>query len=325
MKSLVQWLVLASLLFVLGGCAKEDEPSLARRSNPTSGEEDEFLDEFALIDPSDANALSRVLNIEGARRVLGNLPITVTRQQLRRLIESVVSSNGSTALLTFRADPNLLSSLSGYYAQVEGANEYFDIPRQSILQNGENITLPVGIPTNVSEGNFCMNLSARGNGGVSNPAKTCVNVLRLGTGALQISLSWNTSTDQDLHVTDPDGTLIYYRSPSSPSGGELDRDDLDGYGPENIFWTSNALDGAYTVEVHDYNGTPGPNAFYVTVSNSGESRSYTGSTRNGRKVLVVRFTKSGNRLSSFTQGAGISQGNNSANSPSQGTQGGNTE
>ncbi|MFK5855279.1 MAG: hypothetical protein QM503_04045, partial [Bacteroidota bacterium] len=76
-------------------------------------------------------------------------------------------------------------------------------------------------------------------------------------GVLQIGLSWNTNeTDIDLWVTDPAGELLYYGNPTSASGGYLDRDDTDGYGPENIYWVSNIPDGDYFIQVHYYSGEP---------------------------------------------------------------------
>ena len=70
-------------------------------------------------------------------------------------------------------------------------------------------------------------------------------------GVLQFALSWETdSTDIDLWVTDPSGEIISYRNTNSISGGYLDRDDTDGFGPENIYWLNNIPDGTYTVQVH---------------------------------------------------------------------------
>tara|TARA_R110000868_G_scaffold223053_3_gene474848 strand:+ start:2867 stop:4318 length:1452 start_codon:yes stop_codon:yes gene_type:complete len=70
-------------------------------------------------------------------------------------------------------------------------------------------------------------------------------------GVLQFGLSWNTpGTDIDLYVTDPLGSTIYFESPNSASGGYLDRDDTDGFGPENIYWQNNIPEGVYRVNVN---------------------------------------------------------------------------
>jgi len=73
-----------------------------------------------------------------------------------------------------------------------------------------------------------------------------------GYGDIKVTLTWDTTSDIDLWVTEPDGNVIYYEFPESQSGGILDYDDVDGYGPENIFWPENALSGEYIVEVHYY-------------------------------------------------------------------------
>jgi len=95
----------------------------------------------------------------------------------------------------------------------------------------------------------------------------------VGTGDVHITLTWDNATDVDLHVTDPSGEEIYYSHPASASGGELDVDDTNGYGPENIFWAEGtAPAGQYTVEVVYYslNGR-GPSSYEVTVRYRGSA------------------------------------------------------
>lgn len=116
------------------------------------------------------------------------------------------------------------------------------------------------------------------------------------TGVLHFALSWNTSrTDIDLHVTDPSGQTIYYGSPSSSTGGYLDRDDTDGFGPENIYWTNNIPEGVYRVSVNyfgceDESSCP-PTSYTITISNGlGYVSSYSGSLSTvGQTNQVVDF------------------------------------
>ena len=58
----------------------------------------------------------------------------------------------------------------------------------------------------------------------------------LGSGDVQVSLAWTVAPDVDLYVTDPFGSVLNYQNKVASSGGKLDRDDTDGFGPENIFW-----------------------------------------------------------------------------------------
>lgn len=274
--------ILTLLALLILGCSKDNEPDV-------------------LIDPSDSDALSQVLIMpEGTQSVIGNPPEPTRTSQAPEVsnpVDKVTSSNGSTTPLNFRYS-NIDGNISGCYVQVDGAGNYFTVPYDTNSGSSGDLQLPLGIPTNVDEGEFCISFSIYDdNGLVSNIATTCVDVLRLGTGAIQISLSWNTLTDQDLHVTDPNGELIYYADDTSRSGGQLDRDDTVGYGPENIFWLDNAPDGSYKVSVHDYEYTITRNTFYVTVSGQNESRNFEGTTQYGNTVEVVTFTKSGDRLS----------------------------
>ena len=77
----------------------------------------------------------------------------------------------------------------------------------------------------------------------------------LGTGNLQVTLTWNTDeTDVDLFVQEPDGTWVCYWNDSGTTA-ELDVDDTDGYGPENIYVApGEADDGVYKVYVGFYSG-----------------------------------------------------------------------
>lgn len=69
----------------------------------------------------------------------------------------------------------------------------------------------------------------------------CVAATCVGSGSLQISALWSRSGDGDLVVTTPNGKTIAFfnRDPGTGTdGGQMDRDDQAGTGPENIFWDS---------------------------------------------------------------------------------------
>ncbi|TGV01795.1 YfaP family protein [Flavivirga rizhaonensis] len=261
---------------------------------------DDSPSENELIDPTDSNALSRVLIMpDGTRSNQGTPPSPSATNEaplVLNQVSSINSSNGSTSPLAFSYS-NVNGNLGGCYVQVDGAGNYFTVPYNSNSASSGNLQLPLGIPTNVDEGTFCVNFCVYDtNGFVSNIVYTCVNVLRLGTGALQISLSWNNNTDQDLYVTDPGGEIISFTNTRSSSGGILDRDDIDGYGPENIFWLEDAPDGTYNVKVNDFEDTNTPNIFYITINGSGQSRNFEGTTQGGSTADVVTFTKNGDNL-----------------------------
>ena len=254
-------------------------------------------DSAVTINPSDADALSRVLIIPNARQRSGSPPNPSTSSSAPDIegnIRQLNSSNGSTFLIPFQYSTN--SELSGCYIWIRGANRYFDVPYGEDSGNSGNIIIPIGLPTNVGRGSFSVSYCVYDDSGrISNIISTSIQVIRLGTGSLQISLSWNRATDLDLHVTDPSGAIIYWLNRSSSTGGTLDRDDIDGFGPENIYWPQ-APDGTYEVRVRYFGGS-GASNYIVTVNGAGTSRQFDGILRErGDSDRVVNISKQGNRL-----------------------------
>jgi len=82
-----------------------------------------------------------------------------------------------------------------------------------------------------------------------------VEAVDVGTGDVQVSISWDVDSDVDLHVIDPSGEEVFWNNGSAASGGELDLDsnagcDIDSVRNENITWPSgSAPSGTYTVRV----------------------------------------------------------------------------
>ena len=81
---------------------------------------------------------------------------------------------------------------------------------------------------------------------------------RIGTGDVVVYLTWDTTADIDLHVTDPNGEEIFFGHSSSASGGQLSADNgnpcpaIVGE-PERIFWpTGVAPHGRYVITVEYY-------------------------------------------------------------------------
>jgi len=95
-----------------------------------------------------------------------------------------------------------------------------------------------------------------------------VDVTANAPGNLHVELSWNVSWgDVDLHVLRPgaaedrwftvDDCYFNNATPDwGPAGADadpsLDRDDTDGFGPENVTMTLNPLDGTYVVGIEYY-------------------------------------------------------------------------
>lgn len=103
------------------------------------------------------------------------------------------------------------------------------------------------------------------------------------TSTIQVSLTWDTETDLDLYILEPDSTeenekvISYYNHVSSLSLGWLDRDNTFGYGPENITFNYEMPAGDYQVAVNYYDGFVDTNYSVTIAINENDPITYTGS------------------------------------------------
>ena len=95
-------------------------------------------------------------------------------------------------------------------------------------------------------------LELRANGANLNTGILGPFTITLGSPDISIRLNWNTNTtDLDLHVFDPSGNHAFYGNLGAIPGGNIDRDDVDGFGPE-VFTLTNPPPGTYRVAVDAY-------------------------------------------------------------------------
>lgn len=232
-----------------------------------------------------------------ARLVNKPLPVPPqpTEVKLNAIEKHITSSNGSTLKLRYQYKSGNVRPLR-ILLQIAGATSFYEIP-MSVTATAGKLAVPMSFPTQLAEGEIavvaCL-INARGR--VSRPDTIFVGMERVGTGKLQVTLAWDTDSDQDLYVELPSGEVISYQDPYSNTGGELDRDDTDGFGPENIFWLEDAPDGKYVVSVNDYSHTVEDNAFVITINGMGENRQFYGATREGSTAIVATFIKEGNKI-----------------------------
>ncbi|MFT4127266.1 MAG: hypothetical protein QM662_13690 [Gordonia sp. (in: high G+C Gram-positive bacteria)] len=114
-------------------------------------------------------------------------------------------------------------------------------------------------------------------------ARQEVTAQEVGSGAVQVTASWDVDSDLDLILVEPDGNKVYYNAKTSPSGAKLDLDSnsdctLDHVRNENIYYENQAPPGTYTVYVNLYKACSTPKTDYaVTVNQGGQQSTYTGS------------------------------------------------
>ncbi len=151
---------------------------------------------------------------------------------------------------------------------------------------GDAFEFVVTLSQDVSEGTLTMvvtPVTADGSAGQSHYADC--TVISVGTGDLQVSLSWATETDVDLHLVEPSGEEIWYGAVASSSGGTLDLDSnagcsIDGVNNENITYEGvTPPSGEYTVRVDYWSACAHTETtgYIVTVFNEGDATTYSGS------------------------------------------------
>jgi hypothetical protein len=211
--------------------------------------------------------------------------------------------NGGTVQLRLAlADPAQAARLRSAQVQVVGAGGYtgyFDAPIQLDagtpvveLQLSEDFqpAIPLSqVAAAPGQLDAIMQLVDL-EGNVGNRLTHTFGTQAVQAGPLQVSLSWDSETDLDLHLIEPGGDEIWYGNRTSPAGGTLDLDSnpgcsIDGTNNENISYGVPLAParGEYVVNVDFYSdcaqeGSPGkPANFTVTVRVCGEVKTFTGS------------------------------------------------
>jgi len=154
-----------------------------------------------------------------------------------------------------------------------GVDGYYELRLPSPLSNAVALlAFAQSIPLQELDLMFAV---ADASGVVGPYARLSTTVTSVGTGDVQVTLSWDADSDVDVHVIDPAGEEIYYGHRRSASGGELDLDSnagctIDGVRNENITWpTGLAPRGSYTVRVDYWSSCGGGSTNYTVRVNVG--------------------------------------------------------
>lgn len=211
---------------------------------------------------------------------------------------------GSTIISGGSAIATITSSrqLSVLYIQLGGNNGYYTVTLNDghlVSSSGGVYTYSVTLQFNQSILSGAFSISIRGaanSSTVSSPVAKNVETRRVGTGALQISLSWDKAVDLDLHVKPSWGNEIYFAR-KVVGNGQLDLDMICRLGNENVFFTTPLVDGNYTVYVNLYSkcGVTTPTKYVVSAYANGEildfseenqQGTFASSTNNGTKRTI---------------------------------------
>jgi hypothetical protein len=136
------------------------------------------------------------------------------------------------------------------------------------------------------------------------------NNVTLGSGKMQVTLTWDgpnaasiAQSDIDLHVVEPSGSHVFYGSRTGATGN-LDRDDTNGYGPENYYLRGDPAAGTYAIYLDNWDNTPNVTAL-VRVKTLQSTRVFTvswGSSFEDKNIATVVFDGSGNSTINDTTG-----------------------
>lgn len=169
-----------------------------------------------------------------------------------------VVSNGNTVTLNWDALPNA----TGYDLEAV----FFESGQVFRMTVGLQPTLVV---TNVPFGNYLVRVRGRNSVGVgpySNQVLVTIGpTIRLRD--LEVTLTWNTLADMDLHIIEPNGNHVYWERKNGITAF-FDGDNTTGFGPETTFvHPGGAALGVYQVYlVHYRNNFPTVSTIAITLN-----------------------------------------------------------
>ncbi|MGH7703187.1 MAG: YfaP family protein [Gemmatimonadales bacterium] len=159
---------------------------------------------------------------------------------------------------------------------VAGFSNYYELTLPSSASSG----VVIGAAAVLSGGTITMQYAVGSGGVLGTYANQLMRIIRVGTGDIQVSVSWDSLTDVDLHVVDPNNAEVFYGNPTVASGGTLDLDanaacniDAPLKNNENIVWpATKAIPGSYTVRLDYWSAcTRVQTNYLVTVAVKGQT------------------------------------------------------
>ena len=197
--------------------------------------------------------------------------------------------NGGTTAVEVTAD----SLFSSIFVSLAGTSQGLSTSSDTGLGAYYEVTLPspqmtasvlLALPQELRNSEFELFFAVANDSDAIGPfTRMDFDVVQVGTGDVQVTLSWDADSDVDLHVVDPNGDEVYFANRQVPSGGELDLDSnaacsIDGVRNENITWPEgSAPQGTYTVRVDYWSACDVAATNYtVLVNNGGDVEIFTG-------------------------------------------------
>lgn len=196
---------------------------------------------------------------------------------------------------TLRAVGVDLATVQMAWDPASGVVAGYDV-EATVLATGQVASFPVAnqpgvLVANVAPGQYSVRVRARNAFGVGpfSNAMTVVVGAFVAQGDLQVTLTWNTTADLDLHVLEPNLAHVHHAQMDGPSA-RLDFDDFNGFGPENVFVAAGrAYPGVYQIGIV-HNGQDLETTATISVT--------LGAGSDNAKTVI--FTRRTNRAASHT-------------------------
>ncbi|MCC7195472.1 MAG: hypothetical protein IT356_07960 [Gemmatimonadaceae bacterium] len=240
----------AAALLAFAGCIEWKQPTESER-------------------PTIANYIAAVETVGGAAKATlqpGTAPAGGANPVVTAPIPALILLGGTIQVTASSATP-----FDKIAVVIPDLDDYWELrlpaavtSQQILIVFSQNVPVPV----------FQMRF-AGGLGGAYGVYQTApVSMINVGTGDVQVNVTWDSRADVDLHVVDPLGEEVYWAHRSSVSGGQLDLDSNAGCGSdgpraENIFWASGlvAPRGDYVVRVDHWSNCSAEATNYVVTIN----------------------------------------------------------
>jgi hypothetical protein len=219
------------------------------------------------------------------------------------------SISGFAAMVTGGSAQQTVSGSAAFsrvVVMIQGMDNYYELS----LPSGASAPVILRAATTIGDVTLPISYAVGDAGTLGAYSNQNLRIIQVGTGDVQVSVSWSDSSDVDLHVIDPSGEEIYYGHKTSASGGNLDLDSNAACGRnddntfksnENIVWpTGGGATGTYTVRLDYWSGCgmTVPTEYVVTVATAGGTPqiftgSFTGAGTHGGAgsgVPITTFT-----------------------------------
>lgn len=173
------------------------------------------------------------------------------------------------------------SDFSVLYVMIQGLQGFYEISYGSPRNEAEVV---LAYAEELEDADYTFEFAVGTGTGAGMVESRTLPVIAVGTGEVQVSVSWDQPSDVDLYVVDPSGEEIFYGNRTSGSGGQLDLDSNAACGGqdvrnENITWPDgSAPSGDYQVRVNYWDSCGvDRTSWVVTVRVEGEPvRTFTG-------------------------------------------------